>query len=710
MRSTGRGLLRWLTGKGLPAGALIAVLALLAPGTAAGAGERPEARASVICTILPILCPPDDPEPPAPEQPSPDPGPEPPGKPAPPATPLPIPLPPKPAPSPAPAPPEPEDPPAGPAALGPEPVTFRGPEGRGVLAGGWGYRADPRNVGLRRHWERRMPRTKRVTLPYSPNAWPVTGRRGRRNWEGSVGWYVRDIDVPATGRYAIRFESVHHKAIVWIDGRRVARHTGAYLPWEVRRRLSAGRHRLVVRVDWRDPKQMKRDGYHRAHFNYGGINREVTIRRIADSELDEPTVTTRLANEGGTTVAYVDLTVRVRNHASRARSIAVIGSLTREGRRIPVEFPALELGARRSGTARTTVRVTSPVLWWPGEGNLYDLRLRVRGESGYRARVGLRELSIRDGHPYVNGERVFLRGASLHELAPRRGDALRARDMDRIVRLLTSIGANATRAQHPLNPALLERLDERGILVWMGVGPFDSPGSWTSTTRKKAQRAFERVMTTLAHEQTHPSIFAWNLGNEVAYNGKPGQARYVDRAARALKRRDPGRLTAVDIWSKRWPDKPGLMYRHIDAIGATNYIGWYEAPHAGDERIAEILRGRLQTLRRLFPDKVLMATEFGAEANRDNPANRHGGYRYQARLIQAHLRAYRSIPDVSGALVWNLTDFALAPNYAGGSIASKVRGIRLRPGLNTKGLFDMRGKPKPAVEVVRREFATLAGG
>jgi hypothetical protein len=687
---------------------VLALAALALPGAAAGA-EEPQASPSLLCQILPVLCPPREPAPPPEPEPGPDPDPSPGPSPKPPALPI-TPSPsPSPSPEPAPAPATPEELPAAPAALGPEPVTFRGPEGRGLLSGGWGYRADPRNVGLRRHWERRMPRTTRVTLPHSPNAWPVTGRRGRRNWEGSVGWYTRQIEVPATGRYAIRFESVHHKAIVWIDGKRVGRHTGAYLPWEVRPRLKAGRHRLVVRVDWRDPVQMKRDGWHRAHFNYGGINREVTIRRIGDSELEAPTVTTRLASEQGRTVAYVDVTVRVRNHTG-ARSIAVAGSLSRGDRRITFTFPALQLGAGKSGVARTTVRVPSPELWRPGQGNLYDLRLRVRGESGYRARVGLRELSVRDGHPYVNGERVFLRGASLHELAPRRGDALRPRDMDRLVRLLASIGANATRAQHPLNPALLERLDEKGILVWMGVGPFDSPGSWTSTTRAKAQRAFERVMTTLAHEQTHPSIFAWNLGNEVAYNGKPGQARYVDRAARALKARDPGRLTALDIWSKRWPSKPGLMYRHIDAIGGTNYIGWYEAPHADEQRIAEILRGRFATLRKLFPGKVLMATEFGAEANGNNPTNRHGGYRYQARLLQAHLRTYRELADVSGALIWNLTDFALAPNYAGGSIASKVKGLRLRAGLNTKGLFDMRGKPKPAVEVVRREFAAIASG
>ena len=61
--------------------------------------------------------------------------------------------------------------------------------------------------------------------------------------------------MPRAGDYAIRFESVNHRASVWVDGRRVVRHTGAYLPFEARVRLSAGAHTLVVRADWRDRRR-----------------------------------------------------------------------------------------------------------------------------------------------------------------------------------------------------------------------------------------------------------------------------------------------------------------------------------------------------------------------------------------------------------------------------------------------------------------------
>ena len=61
--------------------------------------------------------------------------------------------------------------------------------------------------------------------------------------------------MPDDGRYALRFESVNHKAQVWIDGELVGEHVGVYLPFEIDRRLEGGKdHTLVVRADWRDPE------------------------------------------------------------------------------------------------------------------------------------------------------------------------------------------------------------------------------------------------------------------------------------------------------------------------------------------------------------------------------------------------------------------------------------------------------------------------
>ena len=405
-------------------------------------------------------------------------------------------------------------------------------------------------------------------MPFSPNARHVRGVAGERSFAGSVAWYRTTVIVPRAGVYAIRFESVNHQAAVWVDGHFAAGHTGTYLPFEARVRLTGGAHTLVVRADWRDPAAMKADAWHRTWFNFGGINRPVSIRELGASELDSPSIVTHLDG----TAAVVDLAVGLSNRAG-PRTIAVRGTLAGTA----VRFDPVHLGRGQRATVRARVRIARPDLWEPGHPTLEGLRLEVPGEAVFTARVGLREVRWAGGRLELNGEALKLRGASLQEDAPGRGDALTDADADAIVARLKAIGANATRSQHPLSDALLDRLDAAGILVWQGVGPVDAPGAWTSRTPVQQRRALRRVRLNVLQERLHPSVVAWNLANEVAGNGHyGGQPEYVDAAAQLAHRLDPGRPTAVDVWGTHMPDQAGFMYRHVDAVGATNYEGWYD--------------------------------------------------------------------------------------------------------------------------------------
>jgi Glycosyl hydrolases family 2, TIM barrel domain/Glycosyl hydrolases family 2, sugar binding domain len=568
------------------------------------------------------------------------------------------------------------------------PVIAGGPTGRVALDGPWTVRVLPGGA------------PKRVHVPYSPNAGAVSGPAGQVSFDGAVAWYRTTVRVAAAGDYAIRFESVNHRASVFVDGRLVARHTGAYLPFEARTRLGAGRHVLLVRADWRSPAAMQAAGWHRTWFNFGGIDREVTIRRLGASEVDAPGILTRLLPGGG---AVVDVTARVRNRGA-PRTIALEGRL---GART-LRFAPVALRAGRSAWVHARLWIAHPNLWAPGHPALQTLQLAVPGESGWRAKVGLRELRWAGGRLLLNGRRLVLHGASLQEDAPGRGDALRPADMDAIVRRLRAIGANATRAQHPLNPALLERLDAAGILVWQEIGPVDSPGAWTSTTPALRRQGLRRVRIGVVQARTHPSVLAWNLANEAANNGHAGgQAQFIDSAAQLVHRLDPGRPVAVDVWGTHMPLRAGFMYRHVDAIGGTNYEGWYNDLTAGPAAVDRGIADWLGRLRAAFPGRVLVVSEFGAEANALNAPDAPGGLVFQADLVARHIRIYRAQPWLSGMLVWNLQDFALSPTFAGGSIRREAPDIALVRGINQKGLFTYDGRAKPAAAVVKRLYAEV---
>jgi hypothetical protein len=588
---------------------------------------------------------------------------------------------------------------------GDPPNIYAGPGDRAQLNGLWRFKRDPRDTGLDKGYPAGQFSGDLVRTPYVPSATRISGIRGISTFRGTIGWYRTKIDVPADGLYAVRFESVNHKAQVFIDGELVRTHTGEYLPFEVQRFLKAGeRHTLVVRADWRGPTAMKRDGWHRLWFNFGGINRGVTIRRIGASELMYPVMETKLDGAA----AQVSVNVHIRNHTD-TRAITVKGTLNHGDRHIPLVFAAEPVGKNTTEVVAASARIESPELWSPSSPTLWDLELEVPGEATYRARVGLREVRTEGSRLLLNGQPIRMRGASLHEDVFGRGDGLRPHDQDRLVEELKAIDANATRTQHPLDEGLLERLDAAGIMIWQGVGPTDAPGAWTSRGDKRIQTAKNRVRTTFRQAQLHPSIITWNLANEVAGGGHPkGQIPYVDSMAEELKRLDPGRPIALDIWGAHPPHQTSQIYSNIDMIGWTNYIGWYESTHASADSLRSQIRTRLAKIRKVFPGKVIVVTEFGAEANGRNITTSPGGYAFQSHLLDLHLSTYASIPNLAGALVWNLRDFAVAPTFYGGSIKSQVPNIKLVRGINQKGLFDLRYKAKPSVQVVNGRFAAQA--
>jgi hypothetical protein len=597
---------------------------------------------------------------------------------------------------------------ASPVVLSPHggaPTIYAGPGDRAQLDGLWRFRRDIDDIGLDKGFQAGNFGGDLVRVPYVPSATRIGGERGVAVFRGTVGWYRTKLDVPVDGVYAVRFESVNHKAQVFIDGKRVGSHTGEYLPFEVQSFLKAGmRHSLVVRADWRGPAAMKRDGWHRLWFNFGGINRGVSIRRIGPSELLHPMLRTRLV--GG--AAVVDLSVHVHNNGE-PRQLGVTGTLSRGDRKIAFDFPAEAIAKEGTEVLEASARVDSPELWSPQAPNMWELALEIPGEATYRARVGLREVRTEGSRLLLNGAPIRMRGASIHEDVFGRGDALRPADQDRIVAQLKTLDANATRTQHPLDPGLLERLDAAGIMIWQGVGPTDAPGAWTSRGARRINVAKDRVRTTFRQDQLHPSIITWNLANEIAGNGHDGgQVPYIDSMAEELHRVDPSRPVALDIWGAHPPRKTSKIYGNIDMIGWTNYIGWYEATHAPGSQLRTMIRTRLAKLRAVFPGKVIVVTEFGAEANGRNKTTSPGGYAFQSHLLDLHLSTYGAIPNLAGALVWNLRDFAVAPTFYGGSIKTQVPGIKLVRGLNQKGLFDVRNDAKPAVKVVSGRFEAQA--
>jgi Glycosyl hydrolases family 2, TIM barrel domain/Glycosyl hydrolases family 2 len=594
------------------------------------------------------------------------------------------------------------------------PVIFEGPGGRVPLTS-WTLRRDPANRGLTLSYSRGNFSGGVVSVPNVVNPAPYTGKAGGVNYEGSIAWYRTSFQAAKAGVYALSFQSANYLATVWVDGHKLGSHHGSYLPFEERAKLAAGTHKVVVRTDWEDPAQQAREGFHRTWFNWGGLDGEVDVRAIGESELSQPTVETTLSAAGPVAPdtataaqATVKVSVQVHNYGP-SRTLAPTGSLVHGSQTIALSFPAVTLAHGQAATDTTTATVAQPALWSPASPSLYQLSLTLGSESSYSARIGLRQLSWHGGHVYLNGQQLSLHGASIQEDAQGHGDALTPGDQDKLVGELKQIGANVVRSQHPLDPGLLERLDEAGILVWQGVGPVEGAANWYSTTPQLLAEAEQQAKTAVLAAELHPSIFAWNLVDEVAKNGRDSQeVDYVRTIAHWIHQHDPTRMVAVDVWGDHPPTHAGPLYSEADAVAETDYSGWYDYPHDSPAQVEAKMRARLSAMERTFPGKVLVVSEFGAESNGLNPPGSPGSYGYQAKLLAEHIAVYAADPRLTAMMIWVLRDYPLTPTFSGGSIKHVLPKLLLIEGLNQKGLFTYSGRPKPGVvSTVARLFAAL---
>ena len=188
----------------------------------------------------------------------------------------------------------------------------------------------------------------------------------------------------------------------------------------------------------------------------------------------------------------------------------------------------------------------------------------------------------------------------------------------------------------------------------------------------------------------------WSIGNELS---SPARARpgRLHRRARPSSRSSWTRRGPVGLAVAGLPELalPGGEYEPLDVIGLNDYFGWYPGP-SGQIFDRTKLSGYLDAVRACYPDKALMVTEFGAEANRDGPVEEKGTWAFQQDWINYQLGVFATKPWLSGAIYWALNEFWVRPGWEGGN-------PRPEPPVHQKGLDrPTTASRKPAFADVQR--------
>jgi beta-glucuronidase len=579
---------------------------------------------------------------------------------------------------------------------------------RYLVDGPWWFRLDAQSRGLGAGYARgsdSLAGWTPITVPY---AWNATDE-SPASMRGSVGWYRKDFRLPSAAKgtsWILRFESVNYRASIYLNGRLIGKHEGAYIPFELdlAKGLRRGVNHLVVRADSRrstttlPPLKTLSNGLPSGGWwNYGGILREVYLRPVHKVDLENFLARPSLPCRTCDATVLVQATLRnMTGHKQVVRVNASVGSQ-------PARMPKVTLAPLSTREVSGNVHISHPSLWEPGAPQLYPVTAAalVGGHeaAGWSAGIGIRSIKVnKAGRVLINGLPVTLRGASFHEENVTVGAALTPQMRIDLWQPLISLGATLTRAHYPLHPWFLEQADRAGIMVWDEIPVYQFPNSVTQMPSVRA-KALRYLSDAVARDQNHPAVLTWAIGNEMPQRVGSGQQRYIRDAARLLHKLDPTRLRALDYAG--YPNAiPSSTYHVLDALGLNCYFGWYPGPGGQvDDRSA--LGPYLDLVHGYYPTKALFVTEFGAEANRDGPFDEKGTYSFQRQLIEDHIATYDSRPFVNGALVWALRDFRVRPGWDGGN-------PKPHSPLNQKGLMDQNGVPKPSFAAVTRMFHEIA--
>jgi beta-galactosidase len=571
------------------------------------------------------------------------------------------------------------------------------------LDDGWRYYPDPRDVGLSRGWSD-GPRAQSapVTVPNTFNPDVV-----RAQDAGRVGWYaLRFIAPPAQdGRsWALRFEQVRRTAEVWLNGRRLGSADNTYAPFTLPASwMRPGAYNLlVVRVD----NAAGAGAFPQDWWNWGGIVGDVALEPVGRLTLSDLGVMPQLSCRlqcGSVLVKGV-----VRNVSSEALRGGIDVRVTSPAGSSWTAHRALGRPLAPGGSRYVSFRMSlpnRPELWSPSNPALYAVRVDTTGgdrvEQVDSLRVGMRTINVRHGILYLNGKRLWLHGASIHEDVQGSGASLTEGDINTIVSQLRSVGANITRAHYALSEQLLDALDQAGILVW-SQPPVDHADPQLASSAGR-RRALSLLHDTILAERSHPSVVVDSVANELSPtpDTEPGTRSYLEQAIRLARRLDPVAVVGLDTLCYMG-FAAQKIYSKLYVLGIDSYFGWYTGKAGHSIANFDQLEPFLRLSHRRYPNQALAISEFGAEGVFDGPDTTKGSYEFQSDYLRRTYDVLDRLEFMNGSIYWPLRDFAVAPGWRGG--AEFPAGYDT-DGLTHKGLIAYDGTQKPAYAVAAQLFA-----
>ena len=552
---------------------------------------------------------------------------------------------------------------------------------RGVteLSGAWRFLTDPQCVGLKENWYLGLPDGETVIVP---SVW--NNELGMLNYEGAC-WYEKTFYTEG-GTLLFEFESVMSEADVWLDGKWLGNHYGAFSQFElIANEVCPGTHTLIVRADntptERSIPQKKVDW-----FNYGGIARDVYVSALKGVSVLVAHLEYTLSSDLRSACVYASLELYNAEKEAVTSNVCVLvgdteiykGAVTVNGyEKVKISTPVYEFKDLE--------------LWSVDNPKLYSFTVNTDSDD-LSDRVGFRKIEVLDKKICLNGKMIELIGVNRHEEHPDWGFAFPAKLMKKDIDLICDLGCNTIRGAHyPQSRMLIDMLDERGLLFWSEIpiwgGGFDDKALGDDVV---VNRGLDMHKEMTKYYFNHPSIIIWGMHNEI-YTLYPCTHGISELYHGYLRKNGGNRLITH---AAAFPFEDDSL-EFDDIICINMYKGWYGGDFSEwDKFVSDFDNHRKRVGQE---NKPVIISEFGAGAL----AGFHSHFdrvrwseEYQAELLKYCLELFNRTDYIHGFYIWQFANIRTYPNMD----LNRVRCF------NNKGILDEYRNPKSAYFTVRELY------
>jgi hypothetical protein len=395
----------------------------------------------------------------------------------------------------------------------------------------------------------------------------------------SASWQRKPFTVPAEWKNRdvwLHFGGLNPAAEFWLNGKKLGSTltSRCLIRINITPQVRFGEENvLVVRVYWPDGPRM--DGLFNYFAGFSGLYRSVRVESVPRACIKDLHVVGRI-NPRRATVHFT-----VAGLGQQPGQLHATCKIAGKDGQKEIRAEML-LAAAASGESEQQFEIDMPdaKLWSPDEPNLYTASVSIHDgqepapRDAASVRFGLREIRTEGLRILLNGQPIFVRGASDIHVYPETisPSTSKAFFVDRI-RKTKRFGFNYTKScMEVYTPEFLDAADEVGFLVCQEM-PTGLTGKYRTTIREKMPADYidvyrREVANIVRSDRMHPSVILYSMISEFTLK-KNMFSFYCQELPTAVKKLNPQALVVDITCGGGWQSKTKLGTRVTDIIEDT---------------------------------------------------------------------------------------------------------------------------------------------